>query len=651
MQMKLALALAGPLLAAAASGPAQSQELTGLDELLAVPISTASKLEQTAMRAPASVTILSSEEIERFGWRTLAEAISSVTGLYLSDDHNYAYLGVRGFSRPTDYSNRVLVMIDGLRVREDVFGAAAIGSDLPLDMRAIERIEVVRGPGSVAFGAAAMLAVVNVILRDPETTTQGAAAVEAGDFGRIAGSVRGGSPENHKLRVAWSAVAGESDGDDYFYPEYQTDEPGSGHSRGADWDRGHGVAVRASYASFDLTGYSSERKKGFPTGAFETDLGDRRNATRDSWQVLGVSWAREVAPGWRLFTRGQGGHYAYDGVYMGDGIHYLDSTDNTWWVAEMQATWEPRPESRTTAGIEWRENLRADYRNYDELGVVYFDGDLPHRIAAIYAEHEQQITEGLLVTIGARYDDHSKSEGALSPRVALVYLPSRVDSFKLLAGRAFRSPNIYELADGVSDFQGEASDLQAEKIESFELVWQRRLSPSLFGTLSAFRYQMLDLIDTRVDPVDGLPHYVNVDSATSIGAELELSARFPSGLWIVGGASYQRAEDDGSDERLSNSPDLQLKLKISSPFGSGWRAAAELVHESGRRTVVATTTSSYLLANASLSWTLPARPWTIELQARNLFDRSYFLPGGVEHRQPALEQESRSLTLRFEVRF
>ncbi len=628
------------------------EEPSALDALLAVPISTASKLEQTAMRAPASVTILSAEEIARFGWRTLAEALSSVTGFYLSDDHNYAYLGVRGFSRPTDYSNRVLVMIDGLRVREDVFGSAAIGSDLPLDMGAIERIEVVRGPGSVAFGTAAMLAVVNIILRDPQATSKGAAAFEVGDFGRIGASVRGGSPQSSKLRIAWSAVASESDGDDYFYPEYATDEPGSGHSRGADWERGHGVSVRATYASFDLTGYASEREKGFPTGAFETDFGDRRNATRDAWSMLGVNWAREVAPGWRLFARAQAGHYAYDGVYVGEGIRFLDSTDNSWWGAETQATWEPRPESRTTGGIEWRENVRADYRGFDDLGIVYFDGDFPHRIAAIYAEHEQQFTEGLLLTVGARYDHYSESQGALSPRVALVFLPNRADSFKLLAGQAFRAPNVYELVDGVSGAEGSGrADLNAETIESLELVWQRRLTPSLFGTVSTFRYRMLDLIDTRIDPADGLAHYVNVDSATSLGAEMELSARFPSGLWILGGASYQRAEDDGTEERLSNSPELQLKLKLSSPLGRGWRAAAELRHESGRRTVVATTTSGYLLANATVSWALPAHPWTVELQARNLFDRTYSLPGGVEHLQPALEQESRALTLRLEVRF
>lgn len=651
MRSLLTVTLACGLLGAMASH-AQTAEPSGLDELLAMPVSAASRLEQTSMRAPASVTILTAEEIARFGWRTLGEALGSVNGLYLTYDRNYTYVGVRGVGRPTDYNNRVLVMIDGLRVNEDVFGSAGIGTDLPLDMRAIERIEIVRGPGSVAFGTAAMLAVVNVILRSPETTSERAFALEAGDFGRIAATARGVTAAR-KLRLAWSAVATETDGDDLYFPEYATEAPGSGHSRDADWDRGHSLALRASYQALELTAYVSERKKGIPTGAFDGALGDRRAATRDGWSMLGVSWHREVAPGWTLRARGQGGKYSYDGVYpLAAGGDFLDSTANVWWGAELQATWEPRPESRSTAGFEWRDNRRADYRLVDDLDNVYFEGDLPHQIAALYVEHELQISEGLLLTAGARYDDYSHGGSALSPRLALVYLPNRTNSLKFLAGRAFRTPNVYELADGETHFGGEPRlELDAETIQSLELAWERRFGPSLFGSMSVFRNQIDDLIDVREDPADGVNHYVNVDSATSEGAEVELSARMPSGLWLVAGASLQQATDDGTGDRLSNSPELQLQTKLSTPLGRGWRGATELLYETGRRAVDATETDPYLLVNANLAWTSSSRPWTVELQARNLFNSGYRLPGGLEHRRPTLEQDGRALTLRCEVRF
>ncbi len=652
MRTRLTLALSGvSLLLPWASLQALPNGESALDELLAIPVSAASKLEQTSMRAPASVMIITAEEISRFGWQTVAEALSSVTGLYLSYDRNYSYVGVRGFSRPTDYNSRILVMLDGMRVTEGVYGSAAIGTDLPLEMRAVERIEIVRGPGSAAFGTAAMLAVVNVVTRDPASSSGGAVAVEGGDFDRVAGSVRGVTSSKRRLRIAWSALASSSGGADHFYPEYES-EAGGGVSEDADWDRNRGMSVRASYDAFRFSAYASSRSKGIPTGAYETDLGDRRDATTDSWTLLGIGWSRAFAAGWSVQARAQAGKYAYDGIYPADGVLYLDSTDNNWWSAELQATWEPRPESRSTAGIEWRENRKADFRYFDELGNVYFDIDLPYRIAALYAEQEFQLTEALLLTLGARYDDYSISEGAFSPRLALVYLPNRTNSLKLLAGSAFRAPNAYEIADGVSGGEADMhSELEPETIESLEVVWERRFSPALMGSLSAFRFRMSDLIDQRVDSSDEHIHYVNVDSATSVGAALELSARFPSGLWIHAGASLQRANDDVSGERLSNSPEWKVNLKLSAPFAGRGRGAIEVLHEAGRDSVVSTTTEPFLLVNATLAWELARIPVSIQLQARNLLDEDYALPGGVEHRQASIPQDGRALTLRFELRF
>ena len=138
---------------------------SSLDELLDVKISGAAKYEQTARQAPASVTIITSEDIERYGYRTLADALMTVRGFFVSYDRNYTYVGVRGFSRPTDYNNRILLLLDGHTLNENVYGAAQLGSELPIELDLVERIEIVRGPGSALYGTGAMLAVVNVVLK------------------------------------------------------------------------------------------------------------------------------------------------------------------------------------------------------------------------------------------------------------------------------------------------------------------------------------------------------------------------------------------------------------------------------------------------------------------------------------------------------
>ncbi len=133
-----------------------------LDSLLNIKISTAAKYEQTSREAPASVTIISSEDIERFGYRTLDEVLMTVRGFYTSYDRNYSYVGIRGFSRPTDYNDRVLLLINGHTTNENFYGSAFIGTDLALNLEAVDRIEIVRGPGSALYGTGAMFAVINI---------------------------------------------------------------------------------------------------------------------------------------------------------------------------------------------------------------------------------------------------------------------------------------------------------------------------------------------------------------------------------------------------------------------------------------------------------------------------------------------------------
>jgi outer membrane receptor for ferrienterochelin and colicin len=130
------LAFAGAAIAQEATPPADSP----LDELLTTPISTAAKYEQNMGDVAASVTVISAEEIARYGWQTLADVLASVRGVYTTTDRAYTYLGVRGIGLPTDYNNRFLLLIDGIAMTEVVSGSIDIGTALAIDMSHIERI-------------------------------------------------------------------------------------------------------------------------------------------------------------------------------------------------------------------------------------------------------------------------------------------------------------------------------------------------------------------------------------------------------------------------------------------------------------------------------------------------------------------------------
>ena len=140
-----------------------------LDELLNTRISTAAKYEQRVTDVPASVTVITAEEIARNGWHTLADALASVPGANLTFDRGYTYLGSRGVGLPDDYSSRFLILLNGQPMMDGAGGGSIdIGTALGVDLASLSRIEFVRGPGSVVYGSGAMFGVINLILKSEQ---------------------------------------------------------------------------------------------------------------------------------------------------------------------------------------------------------------------------------------------------------------------------------------------------------------------------------------------------------------------------------------------------------------------------------------------------------------------------------------------------
>ena len=143
----------------------------------------ASERLQPVTEAPASVTFITAQEIARFGYRSLADILRSVRGMYVTDDRNFSYVGMRGFGKPGDYNSRILLLINGHRVNDNVFGQAEIGAEFGLDPAMFERVEIIRGPASSLYGDSAFFAVVNVITRTGASLNGGSITVEAGTLG------------------------------------------------------------------------------------------------------------------------------------------------------------------------------------------------------------------------------------------------------------------------------------------------------------------------------------------------------------------------------------------------------------------------------------------------------------------------------------
>lgn len=142
--------------AVAAGGPAWAQDegLIGdltdvpLEQFLQLDVFSASKFVQKVGEAPSAVTVITAADIRTYGYRSLADILRSMRGLYVSCDHNCSCVGARGLSRPGDYNTRVLLLLDGYRLNDNVYEGALVGSEFNLDVDLIERVEFVPGPGA-----------------------------------------------------------------------------------------------------------------------------------------------------------------------------------------------------------------------------------------------------------------------------------------------------------------------------------------------------------------------------------------------------------------------------------------------------------------------------------------------------------------------
>jgi iron complex outermembrane receptor protein len=134
-----------------------------LEQLLNLDVVTASKIPQKISEAPSSVSVITAEDIRQRGYRTLTEVLQSVPGMTVSYDRNYNYANMRGLGNPGDLNTRLLILIDGRRLNDVVYDQGAIGTEFPVDLDLIDRVEFVPGPGSAIYGSSAFFGVVNVI--------------------------------------------------------------------------------------------------------------------------------------------------------------------------------------------------------------------------------------------------------------------------------------------------------------------------------------------------------------------------------------------------------------------------------------------------------------------------------------------------------
>lgn len=614
----------------------------------------ASKYEQKVSDAPSSVSIVTAADIQKYGYRTLADLLRSVRGLYVTNDRNYSYLGVRGFGRPGDYNSRVLVLVDGHRVNDNIYSQGQIGREFPVDVDLIERVEVIRGPGSSLYGTGAFFGVINVVTRGARLFNGAEVSAEAGDQATAKARASYGRRYDNGLEMLLSASGYRSSGQrDLHYPEFDSPQTHHGIAHDLDAERSEQVFANLAFGDFNLRLVHGSRRKEIPTASFDTVFNDPRAHTVDTRQYIDLSYQRSLDGEAKLSGRIYLDDYRYTGDYPYDlppVVLNRDSTDGRWWGAEYQYTTRLGDRHRATVGAEYVDNYRQVQENaYLDPQVSLLDSRRRSKTWALYLQDEFAITPTLSLNAGLRYDQLDSVGSTTNPRLALIYSATPDTTLKLLYGTAFRAPNAYELyfnGTGAIGFKPPGA-LAPEKIRTTELVLERALSKNLRAVVSAYRNEITNLISLRTDPADGELVFANLDRVHARGVEFEIDGQWANGVEGRFSYTWQQTRDALTDEILSNSPQRMAKLNLSAPLlESDTFAGLELQYVSARRTVQDTTLGGFVLANLTLFRRSLHNGLELSGSLYNLFDKKYADTGSEEHVQAGIVQDGRTFRVK-----
>jgi iron complex outermembrane receptor protein len=495
----IAMSCVTPAKADAPADPLVELSRMSLEQLAKVEVTSVSKSAQSLSTAPASIYVITREEILRSGAFSIPEMLRLAPNLQVTQFSATDYeIGARGFGsnrEAQNFSNKILILIDGRSVYNPLFSGVTYDA-LDVFVEDIDRIEVISGPGATLWGVNAMNGVINIITRPASESQGGHVKARAGDQERGIGARYGGHTESLDYRIYAKGF------------ERGPSELANGASAGDDWKR-----VQAGFRVDIPRGEDDEF----------TVQGDVQQATLEKatfpdvdftqFDLLG-RWVRESD---QLRTQLQVYVDHTDRGAPPQGVGF----DLTTYDLEFQQTWVPNRRHRVVWGVGRRHN---DYDVGNTVGLFFVPSSRTLKQTNLFLQDAFALTEDVEVVAGIKFEENAYSGWSTLPELRISWSPGETSLLWAAASRAVRSPTPFDV-DVRESFGGPPvlfgnPDFESEKVWAYEVGYRNQPHSRMSWSVSAFYNDYEDLRSIEGTPVTFFPlRWDNLIEGSTYGVE------------------------------------------------------------------------------------------------------------------------------------
>ena len=625
-----------------------------LEELISLETTIATATKHTTSKAPAVVTLITSEDIKATGATNLIDVLEGVPGIHVKFDYfgNRPLVSFRG-NKP----NQTLLMVNGNSMKDLTWGFGFFWKGLSANI--IERIEIIRGPGSALFGADASAGVINVITKTAGQIKHSEASVRAGSFNtQTAWMQHGDNWKGYNINV--TAEIHTSDGHapiietdfqttlDRIFGTTVTESPGNANygwkqqdirfSIAKDHWRLHTDYIARKDVEIGLTGAGIlDPLTQAKDSLLNIDLFYTNDSLFNNWTVNAElryqnldydsgEGFRETPPG---FDDGSG-------PYPDGQLNHISAAERRF-IAEASALYSgiKHHSIRLGSGYNWQDLYSVEHaRNFDEdaTGTIITPGDPVVDISdtpyAILPEETRKITYFFLqdvwninnqweLTTGARYDDYNDFGSTFNPRLALVWQTSNKLTSKLMYGEAFRAPSYLQLF-AITSRATPNPDLKPEQSKTWDLQFNFTASKTLQLSMNLFNYELSDIIERDINK-----KYQNTGTQTIRGIELEAQWQIFDNLLMSGNFTTRNQDEEFRDY---SQPEKEAYARIDWGFKKNWswNIQANWINERDRDVITTTpdtrpALSSQTITDSTLRY-VASNHLEVAISIRNIFD-------------------------------